>query len=117
MKKFLGLLLVTLLISGGSAFAGDPSTKLGRGLTNIVTAPGEYVIRTIELTRDHDPVVSFFGGLVRGTFYTVGRALTGIYEVVTFPFPGPTNYEPLWEPATVPEVFQNRSFYEGGRST
>jgi len=33
--------------------------------------------------------------------HAVGRTLAGVYEVATFPFPGPTNFEPLVQPEFV----------------
>jgi hypothetical protein len=42
-----------------------------------------------------------FEGVLAGTYYTVGRILTGAYDVVTFPVPVPEGYGAVMKPDTV----------------
>jgi len=102
MKKFAVMILILCFILPGAAKADNPLTKLGRGLTNIVTAPGEYITQmppSVEATSDY--LSALFVDIFRGTGFTVFRAVLGVYDVVTFPLPIPKKYEPLYEPETI----------------
>lgn len=89
-----GLLSVLALFSSGCA---GPERKLGRGLSNI-TEP----IRMGELRRSMEqtgiwegPEAGYTTGMIRGFNRTLLRTATGVYEVLTFPFP---DYEPVFLP-------------------
>ena len=78
----------------------NPATKLGRGLTNIITSPGEYVVQTQKLTESHDSFTAYAGGIFQGTAKMLQRIVVGAYEVVTFPVPLPKKYRPVLDPPT-----------------
>lgn len=105
MKKIAAIFLSIFLLSGSTAFAGA-FTKLGRGVTNVLTAPGEYVVQIADLYQDNDPFTAFFGGILKGTVMTVGRILGGVYDLATFPIPYPSAYRPLWQPPTVVDALR-----------
>ncbi len=110
MKKAFALLLILFLFCGKEAWAKGPFNKFGRGMTNIVTSPAEILLQMMNLSQEgyeNDHVTAFFGGFLKGTVYMVGRIVTGAYEVVTFPFPIPAKYEPVWHPETVFEGFRD----------
>ncbi|MFP4382274.1 MAG: exosortase system-associated protein, TIGR04073 family [Candidatus Sumerlaeia bacterium] len=73
-------------------------TKLGRGLVNVFTGWLEIPSQIGKTIRKTDPVTGTVIGLLKGSAWTVARMCTGVYEVVTFPFPLPENYEPIIEP-------------------
>jgi len=106
MKKVLICLMIFCLLTTGQAYANDPIIKISRGLTNIITGPWEYFVQTFALSQDHDPLTSFFAGLLRGTLFTAARELTGVYDVATFLIPLPSHYQPVWKPETVFEAFK-----------
>ena len=77
---------------------GTPLRKLQRGFLNIALSPVEISTELArEKNRDTFPM-SWMLGAARGTFYVMGRALTGVYEIVTFPIPLPAEYAPILEP-------------------
>ena len=72
--------------------------KLGRGIAN--TAFGWLEIpKGIEKVGDEN---NFLAAITWGTLYGTGnavvRTLAGVYEIVTFPVPAPSNFEPLVKP-------------------
>lgn len=94
-------LVISLLLTAPPAFAGNPISKLGRGLTNIVFSPFEY-FNNIQKAGDRRGFASgLFEGFFAGTYYMVGRILTGAYDVVTFPIPVPEEYGAIMKPDTV----------------
>ena len=80
---------------------------------NVVTAPLEipketraYWIKGSEKT-DHI-LVWLFAGAVKGVVETVKRAGSGVWDVVTFPFEKPADYEPLMKPHYVLDDWPGR---------
>ena len=102
MRKRFAFFLLVILTASEKVWAADAATKLSRGLIN--TAFGWFEIFN-EAGNEADrkgPMVGIPAGLVRGSFLGVGRTLTGVYEVVTFPFPnGKKGYEPVVLPESV----------------
>lgn len=102
LKKSLTFLFFGFFLFGPGLCAGDsPASKFGRGLCNVAVSPGEYVVQTAKLMKDHDPVTAYFGGLAQGTCWMLGRIGIGLYELVTFPVPVPQGYKPVMDPPTV----------------
>jgi putative exosortase-associated protein (TIGR04073 family) len=85
----------------------NPASKLGRGITNVVLSPGEYVVQTAKLMETHDPLTSYFGGILQGTCKMVERIGGGIYEIATFPVPIPKKYRPLMDPPTTAAALED----------
>jgi len=75
--------------------------KLGRGLVNILTGWMEIPKNIAEEWRKTDPFTGFVMGTIKGIGYGWARTIGGIYDVFTFPFPLPKDYEPLMEPEFV----------------
>jgi len=115
MKKITGLILIMMLLTSfqTAVFAGNPLDKLTRGITNVATAPGEF-IHQIEPAKEQSSnfVQATLIGVLRGTFFTLKRALVGLYEVVTFPIPKPDNYEPVYEPEMIVKDIAKGSFLQ-----
>lgn len=83
--------------------------KLQRGFLNVALSPFELSNELSKEVRNNTIPPSWVAGLGRGSIYTVGRALVGVYEMVTFPIPCPAKYKPVlqpefpWELAKKPE--------------
>ena len=77
---------------------GTPQRKLQRGFLNVALSPFEISHELAKEVRNDTLPPSWFAGLGRGAAYTVGRALVGVYEIVTFPLPYPANYKPVLQP-------------------
>ena len=95
------LFSLAMLAPAGAAVHNDsdygPVDKLGRGVADITTGvlalPATMMERTNEDGASGIPV-GFGVGLAR----TVARELVGVYELVTFPLPVPSNYQPVLRP-------------------
>ena len=76
-------------------------TKLTRGAVNLVTGWVEIPKRVHETSIQSGAAAGFTWGLLRGLGYGFIRTAAGAYELVTFPFPAPPNYEPVIQPEYV----------------
>ena len=75
--------------------------KLGRGLVNVVTSPGELVRMTEIVGRRDGYVAASSVGILQGLWRTVLRAGAGVYDAATFFAEVPANFEPVVEPEFV----------------
>ena len=78
----------------GCQYGPSPATKLTRGITNVITGPLElpkYLIGGV-FNCNVQPLDGLGVGIVRGTSRAIERVGIGLWEVVTFPFPG---FQPL----------------------
>lgn len=98
-SKTLLALAFALSFAGASAEAADMWSKVGRGLNNLAFFPLEIFYRPYEMHEKGESwPIAVAGGSLKGIGYAVGRLGVGVYEVLTFPQPGPTNYAPLMMP-------------------
>lgn len=80
--------------------------KLSRGVLNVVTGWIEIPYNIAESWKKTDPFTGFVVGSIKGLFWGWGRTCTGIYDIITFPFPLPKDYRPLMEPEyIIPEIW------------
>jgi len=95
MKRTLALLVTVVLVLsyGGLAHGRNPACKLGRGIANVATSPVEIFYSMERVSDEKGFIAGWTWGVVDGVFYTVRRLLVGVYEIVTFPFPVPADYE------------------------
>lgn len=114
MKKIALFLAVALALSSAYAEAAlvekmnsnKALTKFSRGVTNVATSPGEFVTQMpTAMEQSPDYLTGFIVSLGRGLGYGLLRAGSGIYDIATCPFPGPTNYKPIMKPETIVEKF------------
>ena len=104
MRKIIRVLLVVLFAGSAVVHAteieseGTMLRKLQRGFLNIALSPIEVSNELSKEKKNDTFPPSWVAGLGRGTFFMVGRALTGAYEMVTFPVPYPANYQPVLKP-------------------
>ncbi len=83
--------------------------KLGRGIVNIFTGWLEIPKQTAKEWRRYDPFTGTVLGLIKGVWMAFARTAAGFYEVISFPFPVPRNYEPIMEPEFVlPTIWGER---------
>ena len=108
------IVLCGLLVSAASADdlsrsrtdANKMMHKLGRGIVNVLTGWMEVPKNISVEWKKSDPFSGIVMGTVKGLGWTLGRTMSGAYDVVTFPLPIPENYEPLMEAELIlPEIW------------
>jgi putative exosortase-associated protein (TIGR04073 family) len=62
-------------------------TKLGNGLMNIFTAVLEIPRHIKDVSQESDPIAGITYGTARGLAFAGARVITGVFDVVTCPFP------------------------------
>ncbi len=103
-KKILSVSLLVVIILGitPAIYAQDSAfSKLGRGAANSLTGWLEIPKNIYEISSTENPLKGVSWGLVKGLGLGAARTAIGLYEVVTFPFPLPENYEPIMTPEYV----------------
>lgn len=99
--------ILAVLVNGSAnaAFAGDEpvvgaaAQKAVRGVGNaglgvVVELPKTIYYDTLE----DGPLYGLTVGPLEGLSWGIARALTGVYEIVTFLFPIPDGYRPIYQP-------------------
>ena len=111
MRKVIFLVLFLSAVSPAAFADGKPMDKLTRGVTNVVTAPLEipkqtviYWIEGAKMTKHVS--VWILSGVVKGHVNMVRRIGSGLWDVVSFPFQKPEDFEPLFKPDYVYEDWQ-----------
>lgn len=97
----ISLVILVILNVAQVAYAQNMLRKLGRGVANILTGWIELPKTIYETSVEENIGMGLSVGLAKGLGMTVIRTGAGIYDTVTFPFPIPTDYEPLLEPEYV----------------
>lgn len=83
--------------------------KLGRGLSNVLLGWVEIPKNIAKEWRNTEPFTGTIVGAVKGLGWGIARTIAGVYEVVSFPFPIPRNYEPIMYPEFIlPSVWGER---------
>jgi putative exosortase-associated protein (TIGR04073 family) len=112
MKKVFGVFAMMVILTAALGATGAQArdkyrdettidsmfTKLGRGCVNVLTGWLEIPSQIGKTIKKTDPVTGTVIGFIKGAAWTVVRTVTGVYEIITFPFPLPENYAPLIEP-------------------
>jgi len=113
MKKRIKVTAATVLILciaavALPAFAQEGSAiekmgkKLGRGIVNVVTGWVELPKNIYDTSVEtNNPLMGITYGTLKGVGMTVVRTGAGAYDVVTFLFPIPQNYQPVLKPEFV----------------
>ncbi|MDE2484646.1 MAG: exosortase system-associated protein, TIGR04073 family [candidate division NC10 bacterium] len=90
---------VTVAFAGDEAVAGTAAQKVVRGVANTGLGVIAEVPKTIYYdTLEDGPLYGLTVGVLEGLSWGIARTLTGVYEVVTFPFPIPEGYRPIYQP-------------------
>ncbi len=83
--------------------------KLGRGVSNVLLGWIEIPRNIAREWRKTDPFTGTILGSIKGVGWTVARTLAGVYEIVSFPFPVPGDYDPIMKPEFIlPTVWGDR---------
>lgn len=83
--------------------------KLGRGVSNVLLGWVEIPKTISKEWRQTEPFTGTIMGAIKGFGYAVMRTFAGFYEIISFPFPVPRNYEPIMYPEFVlPSVWGER---------
>lgn len=83
--------------------------KLGRGVSNVLLGWVEIPKTVAKEWRNTEPFTGTIVGSIKGFGYAVMRTFAGFYEIISFPFPVPRNYEPIMYPEFVmPSVWGER---------
>ena len=77
---------------------GTRERKFQRGLLNTAFAPAELSKQLAEARHEDKWLATWIPAGVWGSVHMVVRAVTGIYEIITFPIPSPPNYRPPLKP-------------------
>ena len=102
-KLFFAAVVLSLIVSSATpAFCDGPTTKLGRGICNMVTFPLEVPEQISRVNNSDGPFAASTVGVLKGLGWAIGRACVGVFETATFIFQGPQDYEPG---LTDPEYF------------
>ena len=76
--------------------------KLGRGIVNVATGWVELPKNIYDTSVEtNNPLMGITYGTLKGVGMTVVRTGAGVYDVATFLFPVPKDYDPLLEPEFV----------------
>lgn len=117
LKRALLAVLITLFIVSETraAYGETPAfRKFRRGFCNILTFYLEVGNQLGKANKEGGMGKAMSLGLVSGLVMSGARALTGVYEVLTFPVPLPPGYEPILKD---PEFFWTEPFAEGPKET
>ncbi len=106
-RKAFVVILISAFMIAQPAYAKGPFTKFGRGVTNLITSPGEIIYQPRKMERDNNGWIAWIGGVPKGLliFFPL-RAVVGVYDIVTFFIPYPKHFEPVVQPETLVEGFQ-----------
>ena len=77
------------------------SKKLARGTINTCTGWVEIPKNIYDTTVETNLTSGITSGLIGGIGMAIVRTGSGLYEMVTFPFPCPENYQIILEPEFV----------------
>jgi len=101
-KSVIGLSLLLAFAASAHAAEVEPEgtmlRKLQRGFLNVALSPLEISNELAKEKNTDTLPPSWITGTGRGACYMLGRALTGVYEMVTFAVPCPSGYQPILKP-------------------
>ena len=95
------LIICATVLFSHFAYADNPIEKLGRGIANLLTGWIEIPKEMIALKESEGDISGLLVGPFSGLWKALVRTSAGAYEIVTFPFPFPVDYEPVVEPEYV----------------
>ncbi|WP_027722817.1 exosortase system-associated protein, TIGR04073 family [Maridesulfovibrio zosterae] len=97
-------------VGNGENYSDRAPRKLGRGVTNIFSAPLEIPNQAVNLAAENDEpaeqAAGYVGGFFVGFAYGAGRIVSGVYDIVTSPFGGPA--APTMDPDLISSDFMKK---------
>jgi len=91
----IGVIILLALSFAMPAYCDDALKKLGRGICNVATSPYELIYQTMKSNNSDGAFAAVTVGVLKGVGMIAVRALVGVYEIVSFPFPIPKDYQPV----------------------
>ncbi len=102
----IGFIFCLIFTHDSQADELNPYKKLGRGITNLATAPLEVFLQPIRMAKiDGQFALAPVGGVMQGIYYMVMRMGSGMYDVFTFPMVSGAQKDPIILPETVFDGF------------
>jgi putative exosortase-associated protein (TIGR04073 family) len=101
MRLFLVLVVIGSLFLSCIApvFANEPKDKLARGVANVFSAVVEIPQNIdMEWKESKNAVTGIFAGFFKGLGWGAARCISGLWDIVSFPFPKPDGYNSLVQP-------------------
>ena len=96
---FYSIFLLHISNAGAAPLAaqGTGERKFQRGLLNVAFAPVEisYALADKRAKGEELPPSWIGNGVLRGCYFATLRAFSGLYDIVTAPFPRPADHKPL----------------------
>jgi putative exosortase-associated protein (TIGR04073 family) len=96
--------MIALLCASSASVAADDylhgvGDKLAAGSSNLVLGWLEIPKNMINTSNEYNIALGLTGGLVKGALHTIGRTVSGLFDVVTFPLPSTSIVQPpyVWE--------------------
>lgn len=80
--------------------------KLGRGASNLLFGVIEVPNQITKVNSEQGGTAAATYGVGKGLVRWIGRELTGVYEIITFPIPVPKGYKPIMKPEFPNEDFE-----------
>ncbi len=76
-------------VEKGGGYGDKVGRKVSRGMTNIITSPleipNQMADQAIAGESSMEQISGYVGGVFVGCVYTMARAVSGVYDLVTFP--------------------------------
>jgi len=110
MKKALILAVIGVLFLSfiTPVFANEPKDKLSRGVANILSALVEIPQNIdIEWKQSKNAGIGILTGFFKGLGWACARFGSGAWDVLTFAFPKPDNYNSVIQPEYVQRGVQS----------
>ena len=95
---FVSVFLIADLFAAEIAAQGTPARKLQRGFLNVALSPIEISHEMVRDKNVESAIPTWVTNFGRGSVFMVGRALAGVYDLVTAPLPLPAGYAPIVYP-------------------
>ena len=86
-----------------------PTRKLGRGIANLFFATAEVPVTVGRINKEEGNSAAASYGIVRGIGRSTERHFTGLFEILTFPFP-------VWRDSYRPVLVSDIPYIHAGYS-
>ncbi|MEE9606768.1 MAG: exosortase system-associated protein, TIGR04073 family [Myxococcota bacterium] len=96
--RTVALVAIAALLIPSVASAQSAARKLGRGLSGMCCMLLEIPGNMTKMTREDGATKGLTLGFAIGVGKMVPRALVGVYEFLTAPFPTPAGFKPILAP-------------------
>ena len=98
-KIFIILMIGQILqptVGDCSSYFEQVGNKLVIGSSNATLAWLEIPRNIVNTSREHNVVIGITGGVLKGVLHTIGRTMSGAFDLVTFPLPSQSIVKPVY---------------------